>query len=600
MTLEIGLVLVVILFLIIFLYTETLRPTVTFMVGIVILLVFSIPMPEGERVLSPKEALHGFANEQLAVIVLLLVISGIFQRTGALEGIFRHIFRKDDRPSVFGIKMMSSVGVGSAFLNNTPIVAMLIPYVHSWSKEKGMPPSRFMIPLSYAAILGGCITLIGTSTNLVVNGMALDQVERADWNGLGIFDFAWVGIPMMVIGVAYLALFSRRLLPGSTEDPVDELMAPSRSYLMETHIEEGSSLIGRTVEEGGLRNLKDIYLVEIERNGRFIRPVSPDMTLYEGDVLFFAGATESIYEFFKPSMGLSLPKACDIPLQEKNNIVEVVVSQNSKLVGRRVKDTEFRARYDGAILAVHRNGEQLRGRIGELVLRAGDVLMVLAGEDFFTRVENNPAFYVLTMDKEIKKPNPWKVGLLLAGLGSCIALAVTQMVSFFISLALLLCLTLVLGIARPSEIRNSIDFNLIMVIALGLALGKAMINSGAADLLAESVIGIVKFSPLALLAGIFIITNLLASFMTSKAAVAIILPIVITASQNLQLPVDPFVLVVAYGGAANFITPIGYQTNLMVYGPGGYAFKDFFRIGLPLTLIYLIGCILILGTIYDL
>ncbi len=595
MTLEIGLVLAIILFIIIFLYTETWRPTVTFMVAIVAMLVFSTIFPE-RKILSPTEALHGFANEQLAVIVLLLVISGIFQRTGALEGIFRNIFRKDDPPAAFRFKMMSSVGVSSAFLNNTPIVAMLIPYVHSWSKENDLSPSRFMIPLSYAAILGGCITLIGTSTNLVVNGMAIENGAES----LHIFEFAWVGVPMLLVGVAYLAFFSNKLLPGAKEDPVNELMGPPRSYLLETHIEENSSLIGKTVEEGGLRNLKDIYLVEIERNGRYIRPVAPDMILEEGDVLFFAGATESISEFFNPSMGLSLPKACDIPLQEKNNIVEVVVSQNSKLVGRRVKDTEFRARYDGAILAVHRNGEQLRGRIGELVLRAGDVLMVLAGEDFFTRVENNPAFYVLSTDKEIKKPTPWKVAFLLIGLGGSIALAVSETVPFFISLATLLCLTLVLGIARPSEIRNSIDFNLIMVIALGLALGKAMINSGAASLLAQEVIGMVKSSPMALLAGIFIITNLLASFMTSKAAVAIVLPIVITASQNLDLPTDPFVLVVAYGGAANFITPIGYQTNLMVYGPGGYAFKDFFRIGLPLTLIYLIGCILILGTLYDL
>jgi di/tricarboxylate transporter len=595
MTLEIGLVLAVILFIIVFLYTETLRPTVTFMVGIVSLLVFSTLSP-GQEILSPKEALHGFANEQLAVIVLLLVISGIFQRTGALEGIFRHVFKKDDHPSTFRFKMMSSVGLSSAFLNNTPIVAMLIPYVHSWSKEHDLSPSRFMIPLSYAAILGGCITLIGTSTNLVVNAMAIENGAT----GLGIFDFAYVGIPMMIIGVAYLAFFSRRLLPGSTEDPVDELMGPKRSYLLETHIEEGSSLIGKSVEEGGLRKLKDIYLVEIERNGRFIRPVSPDMILEEGDVLFFAGRTESISEFFKPTMGLSLPKACDIPLQEKNNIVEVVVSQNSKLVGRRVKDTEFRARYDGAILAVHRNGEQLRGRIGELVLRAGDVLMVLAGQDFFTRVENNPAFYVLTMDKEIKKPTPWKVAVLSIGLAGSIALAVMQMVPFFVSLVVLLSITLILGIASPSEIRNSIDFNLIMVIALGLALGKAMINSGAASLLADSVIAGVKDHPLALLAGIFLITNLLASFMTSKAAVAIVLPIVISAAQDLQMATDPFILVVAYGGAANFITPIGYQTNLMVYGPGGYAFKDFFRIGLPLTLIYLIGCVLILGTLYEL
>ncbi len=596
MTLEIGVVLASILFIIVFLYKEYLRPPVTFMVAIVALLLFSALFPERE-VISPSEALHGFANEQLAVIVLLLVISGIFQRTGALEGIFRLVFQKDGKPWAFRFKMMTSVGVGSAFLNNTPIVAMMIPYVNSWCKEQGFAPSRFMIPLSFAAILGGCVTLIGTSTNLIVNGMAIENGAEP----LGIFDFAWVGVPMMLLGILFLFLFSDKLLPSFTDDPVDELMGPTRNYLLETHIEEGSTLIGKTVEEGGLRNLKDIYLVEIEREGRFIRPVSPDKILQEGDVLFFAGRTDAISEFFNPAMGLSLPKACDIPLQEKNNIVEVVVSQNSKLVGRRVKDTEFRARYDGAILAVHRNGEQLRGRLGELVLRAGDVLMVLAGQDFFTRVENNPAFYVLTMDKEINKPTPWKVALLLIGLFGSIALAVLHIAPLFISLSLLLSLTLLLGIARPSEIRNSIDFNLIMIIALGLALGKAMVNSGAAALLAESSIELAKpLGPLGLLAGIFIITNLFASFMTSKAAVAIILPIVITASQSLQLPTDPFVLVVAYGGAANFITPIGYQTNLMVYGPGGYSFKDFFRIGLPLTGIYLIGCILILGLVYQL
>ncbi len=585
---ETGVVFAVIVFLIVFLYMEYLRTGVTFLISVVVLVVAGV--------ITPKESLAGFANEQLAVIVLLLVISSIFKKTGVIDTIFRKVFQQKDGSAKFLAKMTTSVGFSSAFLNNTPIVAMLMPYVNSWCKENQRSVSRFLIPLSYASILGGCATLIGTSTNLIVNGIAVENGEK----GLAIFDFAWAGLPMLIIGILYLLLTYNRLLPEK-DNPMEELVGPERHYFLEAHVGAGSSLAGKTVEEGGLRNLGEVYLVEILREGKFVRPVSPKEILEEGDVLFFAGNTDAISEFPKPSTGLSLPQACNIPLQEKNDVVEVIISQNSKLAGKRVRDTDFRAKYDGAILAIHRNGEQLRGRIGEVELRSGDVLMVLGGKDFAKRVENNPAFYVLSRAKEIHNVDHTKVAVLIIGLLGAIGLAVAGLVPLFISLVVLLSLTLLLGIANPTEIRNGIDFHLILIIALGLALGKAMVNSGAAEIVADTVIRFAKpFGAVGLLAGIFLVTNLLASFMTSKAAVAIILPVALTVSHNLGVSSVPFILIVAYGGAANFITPIGYQTNLMVYGPGGYSFRDFMRIGLPLTLIYLVVSSLVLGYVYDL
>ncbi|MFB6305584.1 MAG: SLC13 family permease, partial [Flavobacteriales bacterium] len=319
-TFQIGIVFAVILFLIIFLYIGNLRASVTFLIAIAVLLV--------TQVISPKEALHGFANKQLAVIILLLIIGDVFRKAGVLELVLKFLFKDNDSSKWFKLKMMSGVGISSAFMNNTPIVAMMLSYVHSWSRSKGFSPSKFLIPLSYASILGGCVTLIGTSTNLIVNGLAVESGEAS----LGIFDFMYVGGVMLVIGIVYLMIFGNKLLPA-TSDPKEQFMGKSRDFFIETHIEKDSSLVGKTVEDGGLRNLGRAYLVEILRNDRYIYPVSPEMRLLEGDVLFFAGSTEAVAELTKKIKGLSLPKECNIPLKDKNDIVEAVISHNSKLVG---------------------------------------------------------------------------------------------------------------------------------------------------------------------------------------------------------------------------------------------------------------------------
>jgi len=585
-------VLGVMVFLIVMLYTEWMRPAIAFMVSLLVFLACGI--------LSPKEALSGFGNEQLGIIVLLLILGNIFEKTKVLNRLFRGVFKaKTERGFLF--RMTTVVGTSSAFLNNTPLVAMFLPSVYRWAKDHGRSPSQVLIPVSDASILGGCVTLIGTSTNLVVNGLLVDL----DQPPLDFFAFTFVGAIMLVLGIVFLLLFSKRLLPGN-KDSITELLGSDREYFLETHIKKGSPLIGKSVEDAGLRNLQGMYLVEIIRQERMIRPVSPKEVLAEGDELYLAGNPESIADLTEPDLGLSLPKPAQIPLKGQNDVVEVVVASNSRLIGKKVKESDFRGRYDGAILAIHRNGEKLRGQIGEVTLRAGDLLLVLTGKDFFNRTKSNPQIYVISKAKELHRVDPLKTAVLAGGLIVAIGLAVWGVVSLFLALAVLVLLCLLLRITSPDEIRNKIDFNLVFIIACGLAFGTAMQNSGAASLLSDWFLELSsKIGVVGLLAGLFVLTNLLSAFMTTKAAVALIIPVTVSLVLNMQmtlldLPMTPFVLVVAFGAAANFLTPFGYQTNLMVYGPGGYKFKDFLRIGAPLTLLYGIVCVLLLAWQYNL
>lgn len=574
----------VVLFLIVVLYKEWIRPGIAFMVAIVILLL--------SGVITPAESLAGFANEQLAVIVLLMVISNTLRKTHFIDSIFNRIFRVEDGPRRFMLKMTAGIGPASAFLNNTPLVAMMLPYVYAWTEKKNLSASQFLIPLSYASILGGCVTLIGTSTNLIVNGLAIEQGE----NGLGIFDFSIVGVPMLLLGGVYLLLFSRKLLPDIPSS-IDE--AKTREYFVETLLTPDSDLVGKSVETASLRQLKGLYLVEIRRRKNTIAPVPPDLILEPNDKLFFAGDPEGVVELTKPAFGLSLPKACDLPRESLAKVVELVIAPHSNLIGQKVKNTDFRGRYNGAIMAVHRGDERLKGKIGDIELQGGDVLLVLSGSGFLKRVEAGQNFYILSLVSEVHNFSIWKSATLVGGLILSILLAAFEWVPLFISLVSLVIVSILLDLLKTREIKDNADMNLIVIIALGLALGKAMVNSGLAHFLAHTGMDVVKpFGGWALIAGIFLITNILSAFMTSKAAVAIILPVALAVAHDLQLPVEPFILVVAFGGAANFITPIGYQTNLMVYTPGGYSFGDYFRLGTPLTILYLVVTTWILTAYY--
>lgn len=581
---------IVLIFIVLSFYKEWVGPAFTFLIGVVTLGIFGV--------LTPSEIMSGFANDQVVVILMLLLIGDIIRDLGIVENLFDKVFQKAKTYRQFMGRMMFLVGAFSAFLNNTPLVAVMMPYVHSWSKRNNISPSKLLIPLSYSAILGGCITLIGTSTNLIVNGMVVDQNIIPGLESLDMFDFAYVGIPMMFIGLVYLLLVGEKLLPDNA-DTLDKFSENSRQYIVEAHVRPGSDLNGKTIGEANLRNLQGLYLFQIKRSNMKLPAVSSEFVLEEGDCLFFAGATETIADLILTNSGLTLPTVGMLSHKKQLEVVEIVVSHNSTLISKTVKEANFRGKYDAAIIAIHRNGERMSGKIGDVKLRAGDVLLLLGGDDFTARTQRVLDFYFISKVKEFRKQENYKIGLLLGGTILAVILSAFKIVPLFMTLIVLIIVILALKITNPKDIASSIDFNLAMIIALSLAFGTAMIKSGLAEVMADVLISV--FMPLGrvgILFGIYLITTILAAYVTNKAAVAIIFPISLSMALNLHLNPEPFVLIVAFAAAANFMTPIGYQTNLMVYGPGSYKFGDFFKIGFPLTIIYMVVCVSILSFIY--
>ena len=346
LTLEGYIVIAVILFIILSLYNNWIGAGFTFTIGIAALGIF--------RILTPAEILSGFANEQIAIVVLLFLLGDIIRKTGVLNGIFRATFEKTSNLRKFKIRLLFMVAGFSAFLNNTPLVAIMIPYVNTWCKKNNFAPSKLLIPLSYAAILGGCATLIGTSSNLLVAGMAAEQQELLNIEPIRIFDFSFVGVPMIILGIVYLVFFSGRLLPEN-KDAIENLELQSREYIAEVRITEGAEFHNKTIEEAGLRNLKGLFLVEILRNNHSIKPVRSYTKLREEDILLFAGETSSITEMIESRSGLQLAQIGMYTRKAQTAVVEVVISYNSTLISKTAKEINFRSRYDAAIIAIHRN-----------------------------------------------------------------------------------------------------------------------------------------------------------------------------------------------------------------------------------------------------
>jgi len=584
------LVFIVILFILVSLYLELLGPAFTFMIAVITLGIFGV--------LTPNEIISGLANVQIAVIIMLLLFGDIIKKTSVIENAFDRLFRSARSYKGFLSRMMLIVATFSAFLNNTPLVAVMMPYVHNWCKRNNYSPSKFLIPLSYAAILGGTVTLIGTSTNLIVNGMIENNTIIPELRSLEIFDFIYVGIPMVVIGFLYLLFFGNKILPDKSTI-TENFSGDTREYIIEAKVRAKSHLIGKTITEAGLIDLKGLYLVEILRRSFRISAVSPDLILDRGDMLVFAGETSRIAELINANSGLVLPEVGMLTKKRRAEIVEIVVSQNSSLINKSVRESDFRSKYDAAIIAVHRNGERIEGKLGNVLLKAGDVLLLYTGGDFVSRTTTTSDFYFISKVRDFVKLEWYKTAILFGGLILAIILSSLRIVPLFMGLIIILLASMVLKVTHPKELPKSIDYNLALIIVLALALGTAMVKSGTADLIANLLINIfVPFGKIWLLFGIYFITSILAAYITNTAAVGIIFPIALTAARNLDISAIPFVLTVAYGAAANFMTPIGYQTNIMVYGPGGYSFKDFFKIGFPLTIIYMIATVMILSLIY--
>jgi di/tricarboxylate transporter len=508
---------------------------------------------------------------------------------------------------------MIYVSASSAFLNNTPLVAMVMPYATNWAKRAKVSPSKLLIPLSYASILGGTATLIGTSTNLLMNGLIIEFNQLID-NGeliingivvesklseLSIFDFSIVGVPMIFIGLLYFIFLGHKLLPEHRA--VLESIADSpREYMVETIIPSNSNLIGKTMEEASLRNLDGLYVVEIIRGEEKITPVGPKEVLSEHDILLFAGDTNMIGILVDNRQGLKLPEKAFSGKLDTTEMLEVVIPYNSILSGKTVKASNFRGKLDASIVAIHRNSERLSGKIGEIALQPGDLLMLLCGPDFNKRIEGNNDLYVISK-KNIAPVHYQKAKAisLISGLFIAILFSFFGWVSLFQSLILLLGLMVLTKTASLSEVKKSIRFNILVIAGMSLAIGRAMMKTETADLLANGVVGSLgDFGPIAVLFGVYLITNILAAYLTNVASLSIMLPIALGAALSLGLDYMPFILVVAFASAANFITPIGYQTNLMVFGPGRYSFNDYMKVGAPLSILYMLVAVFVLAFYY--
>jgi di/tricarboxylate transporter len=534
-------------------------------------------------VLSTAQALNGFSNDGMVTVgVLYFVVTGL-QQTGALAWISQQLLGLPKRRSATFVRLTVPVMVLSAFLNNTPVVAMFIPVVSDWCRKLRISPSKLMIPLSYASIFGGLCTLIGTSTNLVVSGLL---VEATDHPGLEIFDITPVGLPCAIAGLIFLFLGQRWLLPD--RKPVMGYNDDIRQYTVEMVVAPRSPLAGKSVEQAGLRHLPGLYLAEIARGDQLLPAVSPQEVLRENDQLIFVGVVDSILDLHR-LRGLQPATdqvfKLDTPRTERR-LIEAVVSNTCSLVGQTIREGQFRTQYNAVVLAVARNGERLPGKIGDIRLQAGDTLLLETHPNFLERQRVSSDFYLVSDLPDSEPLRHEKAPIALLTLLLMVLLAGLGWLSMLKAAVLAAIIMLATGCCSPTRALQSIEWSVLLVIAAALGLSEAMQVTGAAEAIAQTFLGVAGSHPWLVLAIIHGVTILLTEVITNSAAAAIMFPIGLSVASSLGVSYMPFVISIMIAASASFATPIGYQTNLMVYGPGGYKFSDFTRIGVPLSLLF--------------
>ena len=536
-------------------------------------------------ILTPGEALSGMSNEGMITVGVLFVVGAAVRETGGVDFIAQRLFGRPKTPTRAIARMMFPTMGLSAFMNNTPLVAMLIPAVSDWARVNRFPVSKFMIPLSYAAILGGTCTLIGTSTNLVVQGMLIESHRP----GLGMFDISWIGVPAALAGGLYIIVASRWLLPDRR--PAISSLDDSREYTVEMQVAPDSPLIGKTIESAGLRHLPGVYLAEIDRDGNILPAVSPQEILRANDRLLFVGIVESVVDLQR-IRGL-LPATDQISQltapRPQRCLIEAVVSNSCPLVGKTIRDGRFRNTYNAVVVAVARNGERLHMKIGDIVLRAGDTLLVEAHPSFADQQRNSRDFFLVSRLEDSNPPRHDRA-LIAVALMLVMVLGVSfEWISMLKASMLTAGLMIFTRCLTTEAARRSVDWEVLLAIAASFAVGTALEKTGAARQIAEGMIALGGGSPWISLALVYGVTLVVTELITNNAAAALMFPFAMDTARGLDANYLPFVIAVMMAASAGFATPIGYQTTLMVYGPGGYRFSDYVKIGVPLDI--LIGII---------
>lgn len=572
-------------------------------------------------VVELDQALQGFANSTLLALGSLYVVAAGLQEAGALDIASQYVLGEERNVRRLLLRMCPSVTTYSAFLNNTPVVAMGIPAIRGWCSRHGISPSKLLMPLAFAAVLGGICTLVGTSTNLVTHGL----LQAEGLRGFGFFELAWVGLPCAAVGLVYVIFVAPSLLPARA-DIRDEEEA-ERAALVEVEVAMDSPLVGTTVDEAQLNLLPGLTLVRIQRGAEGIAPVGLDETLQPGDRLLFApsgmeapptvesakttGAEGDLPETIRnaeqmeavprPELGLrAFPGLrlayADISREEEREQHQVVVREGSSFIGERVDTIPFRERFGAALTGLRRDGERLEPPFDAVRLRPGDVLLLDTQQGFRGAYERSPEFFVTSeaggeenktareaqAQREDMRPQRGgrSLWLAVAVLVGVVALVGTGALHIAVAGPLGAIVLVAAGVLTPGEARKAVDWSVLLVIGAALGIGEAMEASGAARMIGEGIVEVAAgWGPRGLLAGLILATAVLTNIVTNNGAVALMFPVALSVVESQGLAVRPFLVAMTLAASMAFSTPIGYQANLMVYGPGNYRFLDFVRVG---------------------
>ena len=553
--------------------------------------------------LKPEEAISGFSNPAVLTIAFLFILSKALQKTGILEYLIIKVKRLADKSILLGRTFyLLTIGLMSAVINNTAIVAIFMPVTIRLAHKYKMSPSKMLIPLSYAAILGGTLTLVGTSTNLLVNTIF---IATSDHSPLGMFEFMKYGIILLIIGLLYILFIAPKLLPSRTVTSSLTKSYHLGGYLTEMKIRAESPLVGQTCMDRGINRNYDVMVLDILRDGKMITDMIRLTTLREDDVLFVRGTLDNFLrmkEVEKVAL-LTDEKLTQEELEQEDNVlVECILTDKSELVGKSLKSGNFRRRFGAFILAVRREGVIFRKKIAHVVLNAYDTLLVYGPANKIVEFSKNNDFIVLgEINAEMRKQRFWWMTIIVI-IGTII-IAALGIMPIMKSAMVGVVFLLMLKVITPKESYESINWQVIVLISALIPVGIVIQNTGTAEWIGAFIASIVEsvprdLQPKVLLGLIYLLTMILTEVSSNAATAIIMTPIALAVAQQMGFEPRAFIFAVAFAASASFITPIGYQTNLMVYGPGGYKFGDYIRAGLPLAIIFWIAAIFVLPLIW--
>lgn len=560
-------------------------------IGSHLVMVAALTLLSVTGILTSEEALSGFSNSGLITVAAMFVVAAGMHASGAIDLLVNRLLGRPKTVSAAVFRMFWPVVFLSSFLNNTPVVATMIPAIYGWCRKINIAPSKLMIPLSYTAILGGTMTLVGTSTNLIVNGQY--QVLTGE-SGFSLFSITAVGMPVALCGFLFMWLFAGKLLPDRTQN---QAFSNFREFTLEVSVVSNGPLVGKTVEQAGLRHLQRVYLVEIERKGSVITAVSSEETLQGEDRLVFAGDTDAISDLLRingiaPSTNEEHSETFAADHAERR-LIEAVVSPHCSALGYAIRDARFRARYGAVVLAVARNGERIKGNLGSIKLQAGDTLLLEARPAFVSRQRYNKDFLLIS-DLNTETPRHERAYMAWGILVTVIGAASIELISMLNAALIGAGLMIMTGCCSANQAEKSLDLTVIITIAASFALGIALQKTGVAGFLAENIVDLSGGTPWILLILTYLTVSVLTEVITNNASALLMLPIVLEITEKADLNNLPFVFAIMMAASASFATPLGYQTNLMVYGPGNYRFSDFLKVGVPMNILIAIVTITVL------